>query len=345
MKNKTACSVSDDWTYKGMKVIFLENEYLRIGILADRGSDIFEFRYKPMDLDFLLRLPKGIQNPARDFSQMRNTANQFEDYYYGGWQEILPNSPMFNYRGALLGLHGEVSLIPWKYAILKDSDEEVAVKFWTRPLRMPLRIEKILSLNKDDSKLKITEKLTNEGNTHLDIMWGHHIAFGLPFLEKGVSIETNAKTIEAESSIHGPRRFRAGKLFNWPMAENIDGAAEDAGKIPSIQKEPYRDLCYLKGYDTKAYYAIKNETDNIGFRLDWNGDLFKCLWLWEERFATLDFPWWGNCYTVALEPWTSSYTQKPEEAIDKGEWLHLEAGQVVTTELAAEAFRIVHSGR
>lgn len=54
MKHKTACTVSDDWTYKGMRVIFLENEYLRIGTLADRGSDIFEFRYKPMDLDFYI---------------------------------------------------------------------------------------------------------------------------------------------------------------------------------------------------------------------------------------------------------------------------------------------------
>ena len=120
----------------------------------------------------------------------------------------------------------------------------------------------------------------------------------------------------------------------------IDGAIEDASKIPPVETEPYHDLCYLKGYDTKAYYAIKNEKDNIGFRLDWNGDLFKCLWLWQERFATLDFPWWGKCYTVALEPWTSCYTQKPEEAIAKGEWLHLEAGQVVTTELTAGAFRI-----
>src|SRR6185312_2165943 len=155
MKHKTACTISDDWTYKGMRVIFLENEYLRIGILADLGSDIFEFKYKPVDLDFLLRLPKGIQNPAREFSQMRNTANQFEDYYYGGWQEILPNSPMFNYRGAVLGMHGEVSLIPWKYAILNDSAEEVAVKLWARALRMPFLIEKTLSLRKDDSKLMI----------------------------------------------------------------------------------------------------------------------------------------------------------------------------------------------
>jgi len=340
MKQKQTCTVSDDWTYKGMKVIFLENEFLRIGILADRGSDIFEFKYKPVDLDFLLRLSKGIKNPAQDFGQMRNTANQFEDYYYGGWQEILPNSPMLNYRGALLGLHGEVSLIPWKYAILKDSDEEVAVKFWTRPLRIPLLIEKTLSMNKDDSKLKITEKLTNEGNTHLDIMWGHHIAFGLPFLKNGVSIEINAKTIEAEPSISDPRRFMAGKLFNWPLAKNIDGVIEDVSKIPPVETESYRDLCYLKGYDTNAFYAIKNEKENIGFRLDWNGDLFKCLWLWQERFATADFPWWGNCYTVALEPWTSCYTQKPEEAIAKGEWLHLEARQIVTTDLTASAFRI-----
>ena len=339
MKHKQTCTVSDDWTYKGMKVIFLENEYLRIGILADRGSDIFEFKYKPLDLDFLLRLSKGIKNPAQDFSQMRNTANQFEDYYYGGWQEILPNSPMFNYRGASLGMHGEISLIPWKYAIVKDSDEEVAVKLWTRPLRVPLLVEKILSINKDDSKLKITEKLTNEGNTHLDIMWGHHIAFGLPFLKEGVSIETNAKTMEAEATIPDPRRFMSGKLFSWPLAENISGVIEDSSKIPPVETEIYRDLCYLKGYDTKAFYVIKNEKENIGFRLDWNGDLFKSLWLWQERFATTDFPWWGNCYAVALEPWTSSYTQKPEEAIAKGEWLHVKAGQVVITDLTASAFR------
>ena len=85
---KGTCSISDDWTYKDMKVVWLENDYLKIGILVGRGSDIFEFRYKPLDCDFMLRLAKGIRNPLQDFSQMRNTPNQFEDYYYGGWQEI-----------------------------------------------------------------------------------------------------------------------------------------------------------------------------------------------------------------------------------------------------------------
>ena len=54
-KSNQDCSVTDDWSLKGMKVVYLENAFLRIGILADRGSDIFEFKYKPLDLDFLLR--------------------------------------------------------------------------------------------------------------------------------------------------------------------------------------------------------------------------------------------------------------------------------------------------
>ena len=68
------CSITDDWTYKGMRVIWLENDLLKIGILADRGSDIFEFKYKPLNIDLMLRLSKGITNPTQKFSQMRNTS-------------------------------------------------------------------------------------------------------------------------------------------------------------------------------------------------------------------------------------------------------------------------------
>jgi hypothetical protein len=345
MQNKKSnqdCSISDDWALKGMKVVYLENAFLRIGILADRGSDIFEFKYKPLDLDFLLRLDKGIQNPAQVFTQMRDTHNQSEDYYYGGWQEILPNSPSFNYRGASLGLHGEVSLIPWKYAIVKNTAEEVAVKFWTRPLRMPLLIEKTLSLEKNSAQLKITEQLTNESGTQLDIMWGHHIAFGLPFLNEGASIDTNAKTMEVHDDIVAPRRYKAGKTYNWPQAEDPTGKAFDASVIPDSSAPAYRDLSFLSNFDSttnKAHYTITNAQQKVGFKVNWDANLFKCLWLWQERNASQDFPWWGKCYTVALEPWTSKYTNEPDKAIQNGEWLSIKAGEIISTSLSAEAFQ------
>ena len=333
---KNTCSITDDWDYKGMKVVFLENHLLKIGILVGRGSDIFEFRYKPKDLDPLLRLSKGIRNPFQEHNQMQNPRGQFEEYYYGGWQEALPNSPVFNYRGAVLGQHGEIALLPWKYAILKNTAEEVQLKVWVELLRMPLKLEKIFTLKKDAAKLHVEEHLTNMGRTSLDIMWGQHIAFGLPFLESGAKIESNAETFTADTDMPSKRRFAPGEIFEWPVGEDISHETDNASVIPPEAYEPYSDLCYLKGYPEKAYYRLKSKSSNLSFKLNWDGNLFKCLWLWQERYATQDYPWWGDCYTVALEPWSSAGTSDPEKAIAKGEWLKLEAGEVLSTALSAE---------
>lgn len=333
------CSISDDWTYKGMQAVWMENDHLRIGILAGRGSDIFEFYYKPAGIDFMLRLSKGIINPRHHFSQIRDTPNQMEDYYYGGWQEALPNSPTFNYRGASLGQHGEVWMIPWKCAVVKDGPEEVAVKLWASPLRVPVYIEKTLTLRAGQPTLFIDERLSNTSRTHLDIMWGHHIAFGLPFLREGGRLTANARTMVAEPAMPAHRRFIPGVETDWPRAQNIDGQWEDASLIPPEAATPYSDLAYLSGFKEKAYYAIRNEEKNIGFAVRWDGTLFRHLWYWQERYATQDAPWWGSAYAIGLEPWTSRYPADPEQAIESGDWLRLEAGQVLSTSLEASAFQ------
>jgi hypothetical protein len=332
------CTISDDWTLQGMRVIWLENDYLRIGVLAGRGSDIFEFRYKPKDVDFMLRLPKGIRNPNLDFSQMRDTPNQFEDYYYGGWQEILPNSPGFNYRGAQLGQHGEVSLIPWQHAIVENGPNAVAVKLWTRPLRIPILIEKTLTLEADKSTLFIEEKLTNESATQLDIAWGQHIAFGLPFLEDGAKITTNARSFYAEPLMPPNRRFQPGVESVFPKALNINGLEDDASLVPPASAAPYSDLAYLSGFDEKAFYALKNEAKNVGFAVSWDARIFKHAWYWQERYSTQDAPWWGSTYAIAIEPWTMRWRPDPEAAIADGEWLKMAAKSSIETQLTASAF-------
>lgn len=322
----------------GLRVMYLENNLLKIGILIDRGSDIFEFRYKPKDIDFLLRLPKGIRNPQTHFSQIRNTKSQFEDYYYGGWQVCLPNSPAFNYRGAELGQHGEVSLIPWEVKIIEKSSECVSIMCSAQPLRVPIKIERTFTITKNSPDLIIEETVTNAGKTHLDIMWGQHIAFGLPFLEEGVTINTNAKTMKTEPSMPEHHRFKRGEVYDWPIAKSKDGTRDDASVISARGKEQYSDLCYLEGYNATAFYAIRNQKRNVGFALQWDGELFKDLWLWQERNATKDFPWWGDCYTVALEPWTSPWTNEPNEAIRNNEWLRIEEGSSIKTMFTASAF-------
>lgn len=332
-----SCKISET-AIDGMQALYLENDLLKIGILIDRGSDIFEFSYKPKEIDFLLRLPKGIRNPQTHFSQIRNTKSQFEDYYYGGWQVCLPNSPAFNYRGAELGQHGEVSLIPWKVDVLENSAGQIRIRCQAQPLRVPIKIERTFSLTKNSADLMIEETVSNIGKTHLDIMWGQHIAFGLPFLEEGVSIQTNAKTMKPEPAMPDHHRFKRGEVFNWPVAKSKNGKQDDAGFVSAKGEAQYSDLCYLEGYNRKAFYTIRNEKRNVGFALQWDGELFKDLWYWQERNATKDFPWWGDCYTVALEPWTSPWTNRPLEAIENKEWLVLEAGATIRTSFIASAF-------
>ncbi|SVD30797.1 uncharacterized protein METZ01_LOCUS383651, partial [marine metagenome] len=36
------CRISDEWTFKGLKTVILENEFLQIMVLADKGADIYK---------------------------------------------------------------------------------------------------------------------------------------------------------------------------------------------------------------------------------------------------------------------------------------------------------------
>jgi len=84
------CRISLDWAFKGMRTIILENECLRIVSLLDKGSDIMEFRYKPLDIDLMWHSPMGYRNPSVFVESGTFTLSSFLDFYGGGWQDIPP---------------------------------------------------------------------------------------------------------------------------------------------------------------------------------------------------------------------------------------------------------------
>lgn len=329
------CSLQNEWSLNNMPVVFLENKWIKIGILMGRGSDIFEFTHKKENINLLLKLDKPIHNPREYISQRRDTLNQFEDYYYGGWQEILPNSQPLNYRGASLGQHGEVWLNSWQYSILKNTNEEVSVKCWYRPLRIPLYVEKILTIKFDEPTLFIEEVLTNEASTTVSYMWGHHIAFGLPFLTHGAIVSTNARSFEAEPAMPAKRRFKSGETYDWPMVMDLNNQQTDAQIVPKAGDFPYSELAYLSDFEENAFYTLSDADKKITFRLDWERDNFPYIWFWQERYGILDAPWWGKAYSIALEPWTNKWSANPEKDIEMGLWPSLEPQESRKTSLKA----------
>ncbi|MCO6449516.1 MAG: aldose 1-epimerase [Caldilineales bacterium] len=323
-----------------MKTLILENELLRVTVLLDKGSDIVEFRYKPLDLDVLLLAPGGIRNPNRGVLSAPSSG-PFLDYFSGGWNEVLPNGgPAIRYKGAELGQHGEVSLIPWDHAILEDTPDRVSARLWVRPLRTPFFLEKVLSLESGRAVLTIEEHLTNEGSEPLHAMWGHHIAFGRPFLDEGAVINTPARQFLVHEAMPGyePRRFQPGFTGEWPHVPAPDGSLADASQVPAYGDMQAQEMAYLTGFD-QGWYAITNPVRQAGFGIHFDPKLFRYVWYWQQLGDVAQgYPWWGRFHTAALEPWTSYPTNGLNEAIANGTALELQPGETVETKLTAVCY-------
>lgn len=294
-----------EYTYKGMQVVFLENETLRFGILADKGTDVFELNYKPRDMDFVWLTAGGVRDPRAYLSTSPDPLSTFNDYYLGGWQEIFPDGGLpALYEGVQFGQHGEISNLPWDYDIIADTEAEVAVRFSVRTQKTPFYLEKEVRLRAGERALTFSERLVNESDVPLHAMWGHHLTFGPPFLDAGCRLRfPDGTTVVPDEGLVHPtdRRVQPGKSV-WPAATGMDGAPVDLSRLPP--RGTPSDVCYLTDVP-EGWYEVANPATNLVFRLEWDVATMPHVWFWQEFGATKESPWWGRHYNIGLEPFTS----------------------------------------
>ncbi|NJN17757.1 MAG: aldose 1-epimerase [Oscillochloris sp.] len=332
-----------EYVYRGLRTVTLENEALRVTVLADKGSDIIEFLHKPSDTDFMWRSPLGVRNPATFVPTAPRPEGAFLDYYPGGWQECLPSGGnATQYAGTSFGPHGEVGLIPWEYALTEDRPDCVSLLLRVRTYRTPLYLEKRLTLNRGRPVLHIHERLVNEGLEPLDLMWGHHPAFGPPFLDPSCVVDLPGARIRATDA-SPTHRYQAGEDYQWPFVSGRDGAQIDISVIPPPETRTH-DTVFLS--DLRAgWYAVTNTNRRVGFGMAWPVELFHTLWFWQVYGGAFGSPWFGRTYNIALEPWTTAHTTI-EEAIAHGTQRRLAPGEALEVDLCAVAYtglRRVHA--
>lgn len=333
---KQGCRLSLDYTYKGMRVGWMENDLIRVGILLDKGADVFEFTFKPRDLDFLWQSPIAFRPPFVATSALPEGA--FHDYFYGGWQEVLPSAGWAQepYLGASQGLHGEVSLLPFDADRIEDTPERVAMRTRVRLYRSPLTLERVMSLERGKPCLFIHERLENESASEFAVMWGHHPALGEPFLDDSCRVETPATRVEV-LAFHPNGLWEPGDGYSFPQVKNRrTQALEDIRQVlPRTTRSV--DVVFFK--DLKAgWYGITNQRLGIGFGMAWDRELFKYLWMWQVYGGHHDYPWYGRTYNCALEPFTSYPPAGIKNAIDNGSARLMRPGEVIETDLVALAY-------
>jgi hypothetical protein len=332
------CRINDQVTWHNLRALILQNELLQIVVLVDKGSEIIQFLYKPVDIDFLWRAPNQLQSPDRFIRAAGSSVSPFFDHWGGGWFEVIPNGgPACEYMGAPLGFFAETINIPWNYTILEDRPERVKVGLWTRLARMPLLVQKTLTLESGKAALLIEERVSNEGNETVDFMWGHHPVLGAPFLDAACRIAVPDCTVEVFGPEDGPdHRMGLHQTGRWPFIKDREGNPLDLRNVPPPSGRTM-DNCYLYDFE-RGWVAVTNTDLKIGFGLAWDHSVFKYMWLWQALGGGLGYPWYGRTYNIGIEPWSSYPCTGLQESIKNGTAVQLAAGQSLDSWVTAAAY-------
>ena len=334
----TGCRISDAWTYRGLKTVILENELVRIAVLADKGADIYSFVHKPTDTDFMWRTPWGVRDQRLSVPPTGDPSSVWLDYYEGGWQTVVPHGGYSdNVYGAEFGIHGDVSLIPWDTEVIADTPEKVSVCFSAKSVRMPINVSKTLSLVSGSPTLQIEESVTNEGEENLDIVWLEHIAIGPPVLsDKTRLFVPESRVLSHPESIHPNSKLEPNYEGDWPNVNAKNGSVLDFTRIPP-KEDRSLDMAYMTGM-SKGWYALLNEETNIGWAVSYPVETFKYLWYWRNFGGGYGYPWYGRCYNAGLEPCTSFGNGGIKQAQENGTALNIDASETISVSISAGPF-------
>jgi hypothetical protein len=334
------CRVRETTLAHGIFAVILENDRIAATVLPTKGADIYSLVSKPDGIDVLWKSPWGPRSPGGIHSAA-DSATAWLESYEGGWQEIFPNGGTANsYRGVELNFHGEASLAAWDYEIRAPGGDVAEVLFRTRLRRSPFLIERVMRVEAGNPVLHFDERITNQSREDLEAMWGHHPAYGPPFLSGACRVDTNARTVHADDVIGGPLNpLRKGGVFAWPHGER-DGVATDLSRVAGPDDPPHEMMAYLTDFAGEhAWYGITNTELGLGVGLVWPKAIFPYAWFWQEMHAGAGFPWYGEVYVMAIEPFSSWPGHGLSAVIEKtGTQLSIPAGTCVEVEFAAALY-------
>ncbi len=323
-------------TLNGHRTLLLENEFISVTVLPEKGADIYSFVSKRHGIDVLWKSP---WQPRAEMPVALGSLGEAEwlDRYEGGWQLIFPNGgDACTYRGAPLGFHGEASVSPWNYSIRSAGPRSAMLDLNVSLRRSPFRATRTLSIEAGSAVLQIAESIENLSEIPLHYMWGQHPAFGRPFLD-GCRLQLPSARFRAHDAEISPLcRIPAAASGTWPVVEGKSGSPVDLSVVPPAS-ERVTEFGYITDLE-QGWYAMVNAEQNLSFGLAWPREVFPYLWFWQELGGTFDYPWYGRCHVMAVEPFTSFPGAGLQRAIEEGTAPVLAAGGRVEARFSAVLF-------
>lgn len=292
----------------------LVGDELAVTVRPDRGAEIASLVHRASGTELLFRAPWGMRG-----------GEGFLGRYAGGWQELFPSAgDETTYNGRTIPFHGEVALLPWD--VVLDGD---ALRCAVATRETSFRLERVMRV--DGNALVLDETVTNTGDEEAHFVWGHHLVLGPPFLEAGCRLELPARTIVTIPELwEETARLEPGQREPWPHARLRGGGTVDLREIPGTEAGSHDDV-YLTDLDA-GWAEVRNPRLGLGFRLEFDCELFRWLISWQPYGGARADPLAG-AYALGIEPWTSRLPLG--DAVEAGEAHALAPGGSIATTVTA----------
>ena len=285
---KRKVTITDDWTYRKIQTVILENEYLKLTVLPEIGAKIYDIIYKPQQKNLLWHNPR--------ISPMKAPfGTAFDDVWSGGWDEIFPNDAPCNYDGERYPDMGEVWSIPWNYSVSRTEERPQTVTLVnsvTSPIT-PCKLTRSLTLKEGEASIHLQYVLENLSHTSLKFLWKLHPALAIN--------ETCSIEIPASRGIIDPRYrhlySETSTEYEWPNA--IDGGEKrvNTSRIPPATEHSCS-LHYVTDLQD-GVVEFRNPRDNFDATFKFPKEIFTSVWLF------LAYGGYRSIYTAVIEPSTS----------------------------------------
>ena len=327
----------------GWEAIRLANDHIDVVVIPKKGAEIWSVTDRRTGVDVLWKAPWDLRPHALSSATAGASQTAWLDHYAGGWQILFPNAgDAVTYRGADLGFHGEASVAPWT-ASTDATPTGAALDLSVNLRRSPFRLHRRMELGPGPSTLRFSETITNLGSDRLPYMWGHHPAYGVPFLGAGTKLTVPARTYLADASNAPPTaRVAANVRSSWPLAAAPDGGTVDISLVPGPESAT-ADMGYLLDLEG-GWYVLESPQTGLGVAVVWPRDILPCVWLWQEFRGGTDYPWYGRAYVMGVEPHSSWPGHGLLGAVDAGTARWIEPGATHEISIAMTVFALSSDG-
>jgi hypothetical protein len=306
-------------TYHGRRAATIENESVRVTVLAE-GGHIAEVCDKQTGVNPLWTPPwPSIEPSTYDTRLHRDT--------YGGGDDArllagimghnvcldIFGGPSAEEAASGFSAHGGAPVAPYT---ISASDDGLILRALL-PLAQ-IRFERVITLC--GRTVAVRERVDSLCGFDRPIGWTQHVTLGPPFLEKGVT-RFRASALRSrvfESAFGDADYLRPGTTFDWPDAPRADGGVEDLRLFTSASRSSAYTAHLMNARAATAWFVAFSPASELAFGYVWKRSDFPWMGIWEENCCRMGPPWNGQTVTRGMEFGVSPFPETRRAMVDRG---------------------------